>query len=566
MVESTRRVRLSAEERFRLKRELEVKAKAITPRSRMRAVASALARHGLSQLLSGGLPRDEEGWRALGRRVKKAFQELGPTYIKLGQVLVTRQELFPDPFTDELKTLLDEVPPMPFPYIALILEEELPEGLDTFNWIDPEPLASASVAQVYRAELKDGRACAVKVVRPLVDLLFQTDIGVIKRLARRVQRLLPPPVAASVDLPGILEDYYSSALSELDMRLEARNTQEGKRIVEEFATLDVPEVYLATQRVLVMEFVDGWNLKDFPVDFYTFEERLEIMLDLAHVYIKTFLEGLYHADPHGGNLMIHRHNRKCYIIDWGMMGRMDATHIEAIFRTLLHVRSGQAKDAAETIMEVYEPTAYTDRGKLRDQLRALGIHYVNSEQGSLRNWGDFLIRSIRIAFQNHCRIPSGLALWAKGWSAAEGTARWLCPEISFHQVVESADIRIVESWLKRRFNYRTNASLLAEGLEFLATFPRRVKEILENAAWNELRIVMEGRLAQDQERLLSRLVNRLSLGMVASGLFLGGSLLLGLGGEGVAQVRGLRLVGEIGLWGGLLLSAYLLYRVVRQRI
>jgi len=566
MVDSVRRYRLSEEERRRLKRELEAKAKAITPRARMRTVVSTMARYGLSQLLAGGLPRSEEGWRALGRRVKQAFQELGPTYIKLGQVLVTRQELFPDPFTDELKTLLDEVPPMPFPYIALVLEEELPEGLETFNWIDPQPLASASVAQVYRAELRDGRACAVKVVRPLVDLLFQTDIGVIKRIASRVQRLLPPPIAASLDLPGILEDYYSSALSELDMRLEARNTEEGRRMAEEFATLAVPEVYLATQRVLVMEFVDGWNLKDFPVDFFTFEERLEIMLDLAHIYIKTFLEGLYHADPHGGNLMIHRHNRKCYIIDWGMMGRMDATHIEAIFRTLLHVRSGQAKDAAETIMEVYEPTAFTDRGRLRDQLRALGIHYVNTEQGSLRNWGDFLIRSIKIAFQNHCRIPSGLALWAKGWSAAEGTARWLCPEISFHHVVESADIRIIESWLKRRFNYRTNASFLAEGLEFLATFPRRVKEILENLAWNEFRLVLEGRLAHDQERLMSRLVNRLSLGMLASGLFLGGSILLAFGGDSSRDPFLVRFAGQVGLWGGLILSGYLAYRVVRQRI
>ena len=184
----------------------------------------------------------------------------------------------------------------------MVLEEELPDGLATFRWIDPEPLASASVAQVHRAELKDGRLCAVKVVRPLVDRLFQTDIGVIKALARRLQRFLPPPVAASVDLPGILEDYYSSALSELDMRLEARNTEEGKRSVEEFGTLAVHEVYLATRRVLVLEYVDGWNIKDFPVDFLSFEERLEIMLDLAHLYIKTFLEGFYHADPHGADL------------------------------------------------------------------------------------------------------------------------------------------------------------------------------------------------------------------------------------------------------------------------
>ncbi|AFV76561.1 putative unusual protein kinase [Thermus oshimai JL-2] len=527
----------------------------------MQLVLKVLARHGLFQLLAGGLPRGDEGWRRLGRRVKQAFYELGPTYIKLGQVLVTRQELFPDPFTSELATLLDEVPPMPFPYIAYVLEEELPDGLATFRAFDPEPIASASVAQVYRAELRDGRPCAVKVVRPLVDRLFQTDIGVIKALARRVQRFLPPPVAASLDLPGILEDYYSSALSELDMRLEARNTEEGRQMVQEFATLAVPEVYLATRRVLVLEYVDGWNIKDFPVDFLTFEERLEIMLDLAHLYIKTFLEGFYHADPHGGNLMIGR-NKKAYIIDWGMVGRMDATHTEAVFRTLLHVRSGQAKDAAEAIMEVYEPTPFTDRGRLRDQLRALGIQYVNTEQGSLRNWGSFLIQSIRVAFQNHCRIPSGLALWAKGWSAAEGTARWLCPEISFHQVVESADIRIIESWIKRRFNYRTNASLLAETAELLATLPRRLKNVLESLAWNDLRFTLEARIASDQQRHLDRLVNRLSLSMLAVGLFVGGSFLATL----ESRIPSMGLAAELGVWGGLALGTYALYRILRHRI
>lgn len=133
-------------------------------------------------------------------------------------------------------------------------------------------------------------------------------------------------------------------------------------------------------------------------------------------------------------------------------------------------------------------------------------------------------------------------------------------------MVESADIRIIESWLKRRFNYRTNASFLAEGLEFLATFPRRVKEVLENLAWNEFRLVLEGRLAHDQERLMSRLVNRLSLGMLASGLFLGGSILLAFGGDSPHDPFIMRLAGQVGLWGGLILSGYLAYRVVRQRI
>ena len=139
----------------------------------------------------------------VGRRLRLAFEELGPTFIKLGQVLVTRQELIPEPVTAELAKLLDEVPPMPFRYMAYVMDEELPDGLATFEWIDKEPIGSASLAQVYRARLKDGRMCAAKVVRPHVGKLFQTDIAVIRKFARRVHRLLPPRVGGGRRSAGI---------------------------------------------------------------------------------------------------------------------------------------------------------------------------------------------------------------------------------------------------------------------------------------------------------------------------------------------------------------------------
>lgn len=116
------------------------------------------------------------------------FEELGPTFIKLGQVLVSRQEIIPEPVTTELSELLNEVPPMPFRYMAAVMEDGLPEGLKEFEWIDPEPVGSASLAQVYRAQLKDGRVCAVKVVRPIVDKLFEIDISIIQKFAGRLQK------------------------------------------------------------------------------------------------------------------------------------------------------------------------------------------------------------------------------------------------------------------------------------------------------------------------------------------------------------------------------------------
>ncbi len=526
----------------------EVRA-SITRIGRFREISRVLARHGLLYLLRdsslagafGAGKRPVEGradsLEKIGVRLRLAFQELGPTFIKLGQVLVTRQEILPEQITTELSKLLDYIPPMPFPYLASVIERELPEGLGTFRYIDHEnPIGSASLAQVYRAELRDGTPVAVKVIRPGVRELFNTDITVIRFLAKRLHKLLPAPVALSLDLPGLVGEYYSSSMEELDMTAEAEAMGRARRILEEhqFETVRVPDVHLYTRSVLVMEFVDGWDLTEFPVDFLTFEERLQRMTDLAHYYVYAFLSGEYHADPHASNILIDRHTKDAVVVDWGMIGRMDAVHTEAIFRFLMHIRLNQCSDAAEICAEIIEPTKYTNLSKLKDQWRGMYMRYVDSPQSSNYNWGNLLLSSIRIGMQNHCRIPTGLALWTKGFTAAEGTARWLCPEVSYHALVESADVQIMRSILMRRFNYRANASLVGELGELVSTFPRRMNQIFKRLAWNDLSIKQEYRISEDSIRDLRKIsrdikkgMNRLAISTIASPLlYLGARELL----------------------------------------
>ncbi|SIS85479.1 ABC1 kinase family protein [Alicyclobacillus vulcanalis] len=522
-------VALDVEERNELakaRRLIERERRKITPSRRQRDVVKALVKHGVLHVLRDRSRDEEAKQRLLGQRLRAAFEELGPTFIKLGQVIMTRQELLPEAVTAELAYLLDSVPPLPFHYMMAVLEEEIPNWTEVFRWIDPNPLGSASLAQVYRAQLADGRMAAVKIVRPLVDKLFQVDIGNVRKLVRRIQKLLPPQLEVSIDLHGIIEDYYSSTMNELDLRREAEIMEEQRSMVEEFETLYIPEVYHVTPRVLVMEFIDGWNLKDFPVDFYTFEERLERMTDLAHYYVKAFVEGNYHADPHASNLMVDKKTKRIAILDWGLVGRMDAAHTEAIFRMLMHVRVNQQEDAIEALLDIYEPTRYTDLVRLRDQLRSLLIHYTNSTQASVYNWGNLLLSTIVIAAKNYCRIPNGLALWTKGFSAAEGTARWLCPEISYHQLVEIADVQILRRWMMRRFNYHTNASFAAEFAKLTATLPRRLNKILEHFEWNDFRVNLDAQLSHQAVRTVHRVVNKLLLALMSGTFFLGGALLL----------------------------------------
>ncbi|MFC4767414.1 ABC1 kinase family protein [Effusibacillus consociatus] len=531
----------------------------ITKASRFRTIVSVLGKHGLLHLFGS-----RTNMREVGKRMRMAFEELGPTFIKLGQVLVTRQELLPPEITEELSTLLDEVPPIAFQHIQAILSEELPAGIATFEWIDPEPLGSASLAQVYRAKLRGGKECAVKVVRPNVDRLFQTDIAVIRKLVKLVQQILPRSLQASVNLPDLINDYYSSSLSELNMENEASAMEDHRKVAEEFETLHIPEVYLVTKKVLVQEFVDGWSLKEFPVDFFSFEERLLRMTDLAHYYIKTFLNGYYHGDPHGSNILVDKNTKKCVLIDFGMTGRMDSLHTEALFRMLMHIRVNQAEDAVECVMDVLDQTIYTDPVKLKDQMRSMMIQYVNSNQASIYNWGNLTMSIITIGMKNYCKIPSGLALWAKGFSAAEGTARWLCPEISFHSVVETADVNIIKNWTSRRFNYRPNASLLTETYKLLGTFPRRMNKILERLAWNHMKFTVETKISDSSIDVVNKMVNRISLTGLAGAFFIGGSILQAFAVGRVSSTL-VPFFADAALVVSGVITVYLLWRILRSK-
>jgi ubiquinone biosynthesis protein len=246
----------------KVRQQLKKERDAITKGARQRKVISVLAKHGVVTLLKGGIKKDEESLRKLGQRLRLAFEELGPTYIKLGQVLVTRQEFLPPEITEELAKLLDDVPPAPFEQMQVVLEDELPEGLGTFRWIMAEPIGSASLAQVYRAQLWDGTDVAVKVVRPNVDKLFQTDISSTRKLVKSLQKRLPIEMQATSDLVATINDYYSSSMSELDMVQEAQNMEQARRILEEgkFERIRIPKVYMATPRVLITEYIDGWSI------------------------------------------------------------------------------------------------------------------------------------------------------------------------------------------------------------------------------------------------------------------------------------------------------------------
>lgn len=491
----------------------------VTPKARKRVILRTCLRHGLELFLkeggtsvfrNRGANLSDTQKARIAQNLRIAFEHLGPTFIKLGQVLSTRQDILPDFICDEFTMLLDRLAPAPFEEMLTVLERDLPQGVETFRSIDANPIGSASLATVYRAELQDGRRCAVKVVRPNVSRLFQTDIQLVKQWANRVFKHLPERLQATINLNGLLNDYWSSSLEECDMRQEAEHMAHHARIMTRYERVRVPEVLLQpTRNVLVMEFIDGWSLKDFPIDEISFDDRFELMFDLAHYYIESLLDGYYHADPHASNILIEQSTKQAVVIDWGMVGRMDAQTAHKLLYMVSLINQNLCEEAAEVGLQIVEPTEYTDVNKLRETFVALAPKYAFALQGQTTvNWGTAITEVIQFGIKNGCRIPSGLALWTKGWMATEATARWLLPEISYHRVVESYDTNILRNVLSRQLSYKTNGFSLAESARFASALPRRLNMIFEKLALNGLGGYVELRLSASARSDINRMVNR----------------------------------------------------------
>lgn len=507
-----------------------IDARDLTPAKRRNLIVRTFTKYGLSLLFregglaifrNGGVNLSEDQQARLGTNIRRCFEALGPTFIKLGQVLATRSDFLPEFICDELTLLLDAIPPVPFGEVAAVLEAELPEGMRTFRRLDPQPLGSASLACVYKAELRDGRPCAVKVVRPNVEKLFQTDIALIKGWARRLSKLLPPPLAAAFDLNGLLDDYYSSSLAETDMRQEAQHMEDHRVYMAEYDHLRVPKVYLKpTKNVLVQELVDGWSIKEFPVDFLTLEDRAMLMNEAAHYYIKTIMEGYYHADFHASNLLVGR-DKQLYAIDWGMVGHVDTNLTETILKLVSYVFTNRISEAAEVALQVMRPTEYTDMQDFKQQFVSHAEKYAWNVQGDTKaNWGTMVMEFIQVSASHYCKVPSGLALWAKGWSATEAVARWLLPEYSYARSVETFDTNLLEIFLQHHLSFRTNGFAIFDVVKMLTALPQRINVITEQLADGTLTLRTEHRLTPATARTVNAAVNRVVLGAIVCALFI----------------------------------------------
>ena len=482
------------------------------------------------------------------RRFRQALEELGTTYIKLGQLLSSRPDLLPDVYIDELGRLVDEVAPVPFGEIDAIIRAELGDGV--FASIDPQPLATASIAQTHRALLASGRDVVVKVRRPGIEDQVDVDLALLRSTAHLL--VGHSQAARLLQLEELADELEVHLRAELDFVEEAHNTELIRELVRDYELLTVPEVIrpFVTERVLVLEHLDG--VKVTPGHGLPADTATELARQFFRAYVfQVVTEGVYHADPHHGNVLLMPDGR-IGLIDFGLLGRLDEDTRAGLSLLLLAIAQNRADDVSDLIVSLSIADQTSDLpGFAQDVRRKLPqFHWRPLAQIQA---GQALADLQRAAMRRNLRLPTSFALVGKTLAQADAIARTLDPTLDPVALLEDEAVNVMVREAEHRLEPNRALAYLYTQLEPLTKLPRRMAHVVTELEQGSLRIGIVPTGLDELEHNLKTLANRLGAALIVSALMLASSLLvrehdfrwLGVAGFCLAGVLGLVLLWKI---------------------
>ena len=507
----------------------------ITPRHlrRYRQIVEVLARHGFGVLLSQlgleqqlHLPHRLFGKRpsapelSVAQHVRVALEELGPAFIKLGQLLSTRPDLIPPEVISELRRLQDDAPQLPWTVIEERIQAELGRpAAELFASIDPAPLAAASLAQVHAATLPDGRPVAIKVQRPDIQPTINLDLDILNDLAHLAQERTP--LGQVYDLVEVAEDFAATLRSETDYRREGRNADRLRAAFEGEPQLVIPRVYweYSTRHVLVMERIEGIKIDDLTALDAAGYDRHRVALICARMIIKEVLEdGFFHADPHPGNFVVMPGER-IGAMDFGKVGSLDSGDRAILLRLYISVVQQDTANIVTQLVHMGVAGPHTDRPALQRDLRRLLTQYHGMTVEDI-HVHELVEQLMQVAFRHHLRLPGQLWLLGQTLAMMEGLSMQLDPGFDLFEASEPYVQRFSRQlWLPAHWG-PTLLRSLTDWAELAINLPRHTRRLLEQAEQGEFETRIH---ISEMPRTISRLdriANRLSVAILLSAFIL----------------------------------------------
>jgi ubiquinone biosynthesis protein len=498
--------------------------------------------------------------------MRMAFGELGPTFIKLAQLLSSRPDLITVQFANEFKKLQDEVPPFPAAEAKRIIEEDLKWPMDeVFAEFRERPVAAASIAQVHYATLKDGSDVIVKVQRPEIREAIDTDIAILATTARLLTRYIPD--SRFFNPVGIVEEFSKTVRKELNFTIEARNCQRFRKNFEGDPNIFIPRIFreYATEKVLIMERITGVRIDDIPGITSLGLDPRRIAKVVVNAYFKMIFEdGFFHADPHPGNIFVLR-DGKLGFLDFGIVGYVSQGMMETMANTFLALIHKDFDKLIDQYREFGIVPEDMDIERFRRELRTDLVDFLEPLYGLTLEELSFsksLETIIQIAMKHRMQIPPDLLLVNKAMLILENIGRELDPGFDFIAVAEPYASRLVTRRFRPSKVYEKVEKNVSEFGDLFLFFPRHMKQLLRKALRDDLgmKLTHQGfdKFIDDMERAS----NRLSLGMIISAILLSSAIMYGTGAG--PQVSGISIFGIMGSGLALVFGIWLVISIIRS--
>jgi ubiquinone biosynthesis protein len=552
--------------------------------ARVRHITEVLVRNGLGFLveqlaLDRFVPRF---WRrqtvradaAVGRltvpeRLRRTLEQLGPTFIKLGQFLSGRTDLLPAAYIEQLSKLLDAAPAVPADEIREVIEHELGVPVtELFATFEDTPIASASIGQVHHATLPDGQQVVVKVQRPGIEEEVKADLDLLLGQARFLERR--SEMMRDYNLIAVVEELARSLREELDYQIEARNAERLRTNLRNDPHLVIPQVYwdLTSRRVITLEYLDGIQFNE-PDRLREAGYDLKAIVQVAvEAYLKQiFVDGFYHADPHPANIMVvGTAESPIGLVDFGNVGYLTPRQKELLGDMFLQLMDQDPGGVARTVVKMGAVRRRPSFEAMERDLQRLLVRYwgISLEEMPV---GEMLAEIFTTAYRHKVYLPGDLALLARTIITLEGTGRGLDPEFVLVDAVRPFAMRLVRDRLSPVVAGRRALRTFRQAADLAQAFPRRLDDLWDQLEEGDITFGIQVRRLEVIINRLNSMVNRVAFSLVVAALIIGSALIL-LGGRSSWELPFLGLgipVAQIAFLGAVAAGAWLLISMIRSR-